>query len=251
LHRLWAYPTAMRTIRLPLLCAATCGILFVASSIPSIAAERTPLKIKQTEDARFPDGLLLVPLTHGDAWVMISVDAEGKLTDALAMRYTHEAFANEAVRVLHRWHYDPALVDGQPAPVRMEVHFRFEATGAVITIDPSSVMHTFASFAEKPRYINRVCAADELDQKPVAVRTVAPNHFANATARNAKNEKTVIEFIIDETGAPRMPVLVSAPDMEYANRAAEAITHWQFTPPTRRGRPVAVRVQQAFVYPEG
>src|SRR4051812_28322306 len=102
----------MKTLRVSLLCAATCGILFVASSIQVSAAEKTSLKIKQTEEARFPDGLLLVPITHGESWVLIPVDPEGHLLDALPTRYTHEAFANEAVRVLRRWQYEPAKLDG-------------------------------------------------------------------------------------------------------------------------------------------
>ena len=244
------YPTAMKTLRLPLLCAATCGILFVASSIQALAAEKIPLKIKQTEDARFPDGLLLVPITHGESWVLITVDAEGHLLDALPTRYTHEAFANEAVRVLRRWQYEPAKVDGQPISVRIEVHFSFQATGAVISLDTVSAMQSYGAFAERPRYYSRLCSADELDQQPIPLRTVAPVPPAKRSATATADNRTVIEFIIDEKGATRMPVLVSASDPELADRAAEAIRQWQFAPPTRRGRPVAVRVQQAFLFPD-
>ena len=131
----------MRTIRLPLLCAATCGILFVASSISSVAAaaERTPLKIKQTEDARFPDGLLLVPLTHGDAWVMISVDAEGKLTDNPLIH----PVAAVSVGVLARQPLlDLAYVEDAAAEV--DLNLVMNAAGEFIEVQGSGEEATFS-----------------------------------------------------------------------------------------------------------
>jgi hypothetical protein len=57
-----------------------------------------------------------------------------------------------------------------------------------------------------------------------------------------------LEFIIDEKGTPRMPVLVSSTDIDFAVTAADALSHWRFTPPLRDGKPVAVRVRQEFVF---
>jgi len=46
-----------------------------------------------------------------------------------------------------------------------------------------------------------------------------------------------------------MPVLESAPDAAFAAQAARALVQWQFTRPTRNGRPVAVPARQEFVFP--
>ena len=239
----------MKTKRLSLFSAATLALMSFAVSSSAASAERSSLRIKQTTEARFPSGLLLVPITKGEAWVMITVDADGTLTDALATRYTHEAFAREAVRVIHAWKYEPARVDGEPVAVRVELHFSFEASGTVVSLDVTSALQSLTAFAQRPEYVNVICAPTELDRPPTAIKTVSPTLPERPVASKAKNDTTVLDFIIDEKGTPRMPVLVSTPDQEYANRAADALGQWQFTPPTRRGRPVAVRVQQAFVFP--
>jgi TonB family protein len=241
----------MKTLRLSLLCAATCGILYVASATHATAAEDSRLRIIQTVDARFPPGLVMDRITSGQAWVMITVDAGGKLSDALVTRYTHEAFPAEALRVLRQWRYEPATVNGEPVAVRTELHFSFEASGAVISLDAASTVNSLMAFANKPIYLSKICPAHELDRPPVAVRTVSPVHPGQAPGTLSSEVKTVLDFIIDEKGTPRMPVLVSTSDAEFANRAVDALGQWQFAPPTRRGVPVAVRVQQAFVFPEG
>jgi TonB family protein len=239
----------MKTNRFSFLCATTLALFSFAASSSAANAERSSLRIQQTTEARFPSGLLLVPITKGEAWVMITVDADGTLTDALATRYTHEAFAREAVRVLHAWKYEPARMDGNPIAVLVELHFTFESSGAIVSMDATSTLQSLTAFAQKPDYVNVICAPTELDRPPTAIKTVSPVLPERSLASRSKNDTTVLDFIIDEKGTPRMPVLVSTPDQEYANRAADALGQWQFTPPTRRGRPVAVRVQQAFIFP--
>lgn len=239
----------MKSSRIFLVCAATFGLVVAAVSQAAAAADRTRLQIHQTVDARFPSGLLLVPITSGEAWVMISVDANGQLLDALPTRYTHEAFATEVLRVLRAWRYEPARLDGKPIAVRVELQFSFQASGAIVSMDAATAVRSMLAFAESPTYVRRLCPPEELDQRPVPVRQVAPHYPGNAAASGADQETAVLDFIIDEQGKPRMPVLVNSPGAEFANQAAAALQQWEFSPPTRRGRPVAVRVQQAFIFP--
>src|SRR5690242_1436182 len=153
----------MKTNRFSFLCASTLALLSFAAPSSAANAERSSLRIKQTTEARFPSGLLLVPITKGEAWVMITVDADGTLTDALATRYTHEAFAREAVRVLHTWKYEPARMDGSPVAVRVELHFTFESSGAIVSMDGTSTLQALTAFAQKPDYVNVICPPTELD----------------------------------------------------------------------------------------
>ncbi|MEO7597853.1 MAG: energy transducer TonB, partial [Opitutus sp.] len=224
----------MKTTRFLGLCAAMLT-LGVATSVTLWAAESTRLKIKQTVEARFPPGLLLVPITSGEVFVMITVDETGRLTDALPTRYTHESLATEAMRILPFWSYQPATVDGQPVPIRTELQLSFEASGTVVSMDGNATLKSLMSFANRPRYVRRVCAPGELDRLPTPVRTVSPVSTAN-TSGSSGNQTAIIDFIIDEKGTPRMPMLVSSPAPELGDRAASALTQWQFSPPTRRGR---------------
>ena len=240
----------MKTSRLLVTGAALGAVLF--GGLPhSFAAQRTPLQIEQTVEPRFPNGLLLSAITTGEAWVIMTVDATGKLTDALPTRYTHEAFATEVLRVLRQWKYEPAKLDGEPIAVRIELQFSFRASGAIVSLDSSSTLRALLPFAEHPRFINRLCPPTELDRTPEPVRRVSPRQPASVAQKPSVEETAVLDFIIDEKGLPRMPVLVNSPGAEFANQAAAALEQWQFSPPTRRGVPVSVRVQQAFVFPSG
>jgi len=236
----------MKAMRLPALCAVTWGLLAIAGlSQTATAANLTPFKVEQTLSARFPASLLLEAVTHGDVWVIVSIDEQGRLADALVTRYTHRALANEALHVVRHWRYTPALSEGRPVAACAELHFTFEASGAVISLDPLATLASLTAFVPRHNYVAALCRASELDQPITPVRTVAPRVAASPGAGGT----AVIEFIIDEQGRPRIPVLVSTSDRELSDQAAAALAQWQFTPPTRRGQPISVQARQEFVFP--
>lgn len=224
-------------------------MLFVAAGSQAAEVQSPRLQIKQTEEATFPPSLLAGGVTKGEAWLVISIGADGRLTDALISRYTERPFATEAMRVVRQWQFEPVKVHGRPADICLEVRFSFEATGCIVSLDPFTTMQKFTAIANQPNYRTHICKADELDRVPTPTRKVSPVHPGLAPNAKVAGGKVLLEFIIDETGHPRMPVLVSADDTEFGNRAAEALTQWEFTPPTRRGQPVAVWVRQEFVFP--
>ncbi len=229
--------------------AATCGMLLVAAVSQAAEIQTPRLQVEQTEEAIFPPSLLAQGITNGEAWLVISIGADGKLTDALVSRYTERAFANEAMRAIRQWQFEPVRVHGRPVDVCLEVRFSFAATGCIVSLDPFTTMQKFTAIANQPNYQKHICQADELDRLPVPTRKVSPLHPGLTPNAKVTGGKVVLEFIVDETGHVRMPVLVSANDVEFGNRATEALTQWEFTTPTRRGKPVAVWVRQEFVFP--
>ncbi|HYP16690.1 MAG TPA: TonB family protein [Opitutus sp.] len=239
----------MNSSRLIAFAAATCGLLFSVGASAAPAAQTSPLQIHQTTDARFPPNLVPLAITRGEAWIMITVDREGRLSDAMAIRYTHRAFAHEALTALKKWRYEPARLNGEPIAVRTEVQFSFHAEGVVISLDSMLSLEQLASFDERPSYVTELCLPRELDRLPTPVRSVSPGHPGRAANAPIPGGRAVIEFIIDQKGQPRMPVLVSSPHPQFSNEAAAALAQWLFTPPTREGRPVAVKVRQEFVFP--
>lgn len=239
----------MKPIRLWILSAATSGMLLVAAVSQAAEVQSPRLQIKQTQEAKFPPSLLADGITKGEAWLVISIGADGKLTDALISHYTARPFATEAMRVLRHWEFEPVKVHGQPVDICLEVKFSFEATGCIVSLDPFTTMQKFTAIANQPYYYRQICKADELDSVPTPTRQVSPFHPGAAPDAKVTGGKVLLEFIIDETGHARMPVLVSADSEEFGNRAAEALAQWEFTPPTRQGKPVAVWVRQEFVFP--
>jgi TonB family protein len=239
----------MKTMRFCTLCTATCGLLLVARFSQAATSEITPLQIEQILAANYPPTLLQEGITSGEAWVMISVDETGKLMDALVIRTTHPALAAEALRVARALRYTPAKMNGEPLTVRTQLRLAFEATGQIITLDSVSASRRFMSFADKRIYTNEICTANELDRVPTPVHVVSPYHPGKAPNAVVAGGKTVLDFIIDETGQPRMPVVVSSPSPVFSTHATAALNQWRFTPPTRKGKPVAVQVEQEFVFP--
>jgi TonB family protein len=112
-----------------------------------------------------------------------------------------------------------------------------------------TAVHDLMAFADRPDYVTPLCRSDELDSIPTPIRTVSPQIPPVAPEQGIVGGKAVLDFVIDETGRPRMPVLVSAAHEEFASQAADALSQWRFTPPTRRGKPVAVQVRQEFLFP--
>ena len=180
--------------------------------------------------------------------MMITVDETGKLTDTLVTRYTDSAFVPEALRGLQSWDYVPARLDDTPISVRTEVRLFFESTGQVITLNAAATVRQLTAYANHQRFTNQLCAPDELDAIPKLLEEIHPPHPGRKSGAASTGGSATLDFIIDQHGQPRMPVVINASDDEYAIAATIALSRWKFTPPSRQGKPVAVQVQQAFVF---
>lgn len=228
----------------PCFLALACAVL-----ASGLAAQTTHLRIEQTVEPQFPHALSLTHITTGEARVVINVDAGGKLVDWLVTGYTHKAFADEAVSVLKQWRYVAPTERGAPIGVRTELRFEFEATGRVVSlmaIETPEVL--LKQMGIRPRLITHVCNLQELDRPIAPVNPVTPAYPRSPGAATA-SRSVLVDFYVDETGQPRMPVVVSSAHEVLAQAAVGALNRWRFNAPTRAGRPVSVRVRQEFIFP--
>lgn len=225
------------------------GIAALTAAAFAASADRPHLQAIQTVEPRFPAALIAQGITSGEAWIVLSVDADGRLTDALVSRYTHRALADEAMRLLRFWKFRPVVRDGEPVGVSTELRFHFEATATLVTLDAMRTVEHLTRHLGGPTYHKNIYDAAELDTLPAATHRVSPEHPGLLRDQPADDYKAILEFIIDENGRPRLPALVSAPHPEFANRAVEALMQWEFSPPMRDGKPVATRVRQEFIFP--
>ncbi len=225
------------------------SVVSFAAFAAALAAQTTPLRIEQTVEPQFPHVLSLTHLTSGEARVVVNIDADGRLVDWLVTGYTHKAFADEAVSVLRQWRYGAPTEGGQPVGVRTELRFEFEATGRVVSlmaIETPEVL--LKQMGIGPRLITHVCNLQELDRPIAPLNPVTPA-YPRSTGAAAAARSVLVDFYVDETGQPRMPVVVSSAHDVLAQAAVGALNRWRFTTPTRAGRPVAVRVRQEFIFP--
>ena len=182
---------------------------------------------------------------------MINIDADGRLADFMVTGYTHKAFADEAVRLLKQWRYSPATMDGVPVGVRMEVQLNFMSTGRVVSLTPFDATEALIRGMRPATLLKLVCTPNELDRPIEALQTVNPPHPGKVENAERQAGSTMIDFYIDEEGRMRMPVVTEATDPAYAQAAVGALSQWRFSVPTSRGKPVAVRVRQQFVFSGG
>lgn len=227
-----------------LLTFAAGGVLTAQSALKQ--ARREPMRIIQTTEAIFPIGLSRT-IREGEARVVISVDATGQLRDLLVIGYTKKPFAEEAVRTLREWRYEPAKVDGEPVSATAEISFRFEATGVVIDQNVLESAQAMLFWWERDRYDYALCTLKDLDRLPVPIKATAPIYPAEMANIGVTGDVLVV-FYIDEKGDVRMPAVSRADDIRLADLAVRALVDWKFEPPTRKGLPTLVKATQVFKF---
>jgi TonB family protein len=234
-----------RSLLLPALFALPA--LFVVS--PAIAQDspwrNSSLKIIQTTEPEYPPNMETLLQRRGEVRLVINVDADGHLVDWLVTSYTHPAFATAAVDALKEWRYEPARIAGEPVGTRAALVLNFQVKGQVISLNSIDAIASQFSSALGERRTDRVCLPHELDQPVQALQTVPPRAIASRTQKGSRT--VVVDFYIDETGRPRMPVVTDAQDQQAA-AAVDALMQWRYTVPTKAGEPVAVRARQSFVF---
>jgi len=207
-----------------------------------------PIRVIQTTELKFPVTGDTLTLSAGQAQVLINVDAGGRLADWLVMSYTQPAFADAAVHALQQWRFEPARVDGRPVGSREALTFDFKATGNVVSTLSVEMYDNFVASIFGQTVHWQVCPSDELDGPLQALKTVRPKFAGAAWKGGSPGGRVVLDFYVDRTGRPRMPVVVSATETLFAAAAVDALEDWRFSPPRRGGQPVAVRVRQEFVF---
>ena len=221
----------------------------LAAGAPVISpANATPIGIVQTVPADFPPDLARLGIIDGWAKLVVGIDEQGRLLDALTIGYSHPQFATAAAAALTRWNYRAATIGGQPIATVTQLDFNFhhDCGGARIvtltTLDFSDQLKLKANKAE-----NKLCSLAELDSAPIPTHLIAPAYSDGDIRRNA-GKTVVVGFYIDETGCVRLPTIAYADDVDVAKKALAAVEQWRFEPPKSKQRPVITKARQVFVF---
>jgi TonB family protein len=209
------------------------------------AADLVPLKIVKQVLPPFPYAVTQMGVREGMVRVAFSVDANGRLEDALAVAYTAPEFAEATLRALEHWRFAPARLDGQPVAIATSLTFEFRTEGTTV-VSLTASEHLMAIFFRLPLTGRsyRPYLARELDHPPVAV--VAPSPPYPMDLASVGSGAVVVEFYIDEAGRPRLPTANAEADFRLAALAVSAMSQWRFEPALVKGRPVLVRAMQVF-----
>jgi TonB family protein len=220
------------------------GLTFLyGESAATPPAPLPPLpRIVQTVAPMFPPQMVLAGITSGSVKFVIKVDKTGKLEDMLITEYTQRAFADEATKVVKQWTFGPAWIGTEPVGWIRELNIYFRTDGMIITYDNAEAPSHFKMTEHRDEIIEyHACSLRDLDRIPVPLHVVAP-----AAALQADAGEVRVEFYIDEEGRVRIPMARETPDVAFANAAVDAVSQWQFEPPTSNGKPVLVHAVQIF-----
>ncbi len=225
--------------------------LVIASSALGLAAAKVcaaqgdaGIGIEQIVPLIYPVSMMAEGIYSGEVRAVISVDAEGNLSDWLVTGYTQKAFADAAASALQQWKYEPTIVAGRPRASRADILFKFRSEGVIVmTLPGTSVRHAFRQMLEE-HYVYRPNRLSDLDRIPTPVHVVSP-----AARIDGPPRKVTVGFYIDEEGRVRMPAVEreSADDLLAAASVA-AVEQWRFEPPLRKGRHVLVYANQDFTF---
>jgi TonB family protein len=81
-----------------------------------------PVAVHQVE-ATYPDGL---SPQHADVILIVTLDAQGNVTDVKVETSGGAAFDDAAVQAVKKWTFSPATKNGRPFAARMKIPFHFE-----------------------------------------------------------------------------------------------------------------------------
>jgi TonB family protein len=243
----------MKTLQLALWSLAALA-LPLAGLAQSSAPSYVPLKIVQTVPALFPLDAPALGLTQGEARVAIEVDATGRVTDALALSYSHPLFAEASLAAVRRWRFDPARVHGQPRGATVELKFSYSAKGTVLDFTDLNdwVAAEFLRLDPGSSAFS-ACLPRDLDRIPTPTKIVSPD-YPSQVEQLSHGGRVTVSFYIDPSGKVRMPSVTSEANEAneaLATLAVRAVEQWHFEPPMARGRPALVLVQQDFNFKPG
>jgi TonB family protein len=219
---------------------------FAALLAAPVSAAVESMKIDVTSKPTLSPSMYMDGTTSGQIVVAIAVDETGKLEDTLVLGYTHRGLIASCLEAMKMWTYHPAKVDGVPVPTQAEITIDYTAEGVVISnLNAAEMMNAYLRRGTGPVFVERPCAAGQLDATPARVTTVTPQYAKDAEKQGVRGSVQV-HFYIDQNGAVRMPAVNAGAHPYLSDIAVSAVRDWKFQPPTSHGRPVLVAAVQEF-----
>lgn len=185
----------------------------------------------------------LVAGEGGSAEVAFTIDERGMPGDVAVVAASSPDFGAALLAAAEAWVFRPAQTGGARVPVKLKATYEFAPPNA----------GSLGRLAELLRPGGTgVGTAKNLDRGLKPLWRGFPAYPAALRASRARGT-AAIEFIVDQGGRARLPLVVTADREEFGWAAASAVDQWVFERPTRGGEPVDVRVRVDvnFTPPEG
>ncbi len=187
------------------------------------------------------------PTKEGDLQMVIDINADGTVADWLVIRAYDNSFIDAIRRVIDEWTFHPAMMDGEPIPIVMDLMFNFSKRGASLVEGNLTELY-LDRLPSMHEDVVLVRSFTELDRLPEPIKIVRPM-INPEVPEEQRFGRVVVGFYIDETGKVRIPIVEEYEGHRgIVDSAYNAILQWEFKPPTIKGKPVTVRVEQPFEF---
>jgi hypothetical protein len=209
-----------------------------------------------------PDGIVAyappaVPelAEDGTALVALTIRANGRVDDAVALSATQRSLATAALDAVMQWRFarDPASRGRDATPDELSrrevVEFDFRRQGVITTMTHLDSAKTWFPESREPEVY--VVLRDELDT-PLVQHSSAPTAEAAALVESIPSAgSATVSYVIDEAGAVRVPAVIASDDPFLARAALALIRTWRYEPPVHRGESVLVEDRKTLTFAAG
>jgi TonB family protein len=171
---------------------------------------------------------------EGSAAAVIQISESGRVLQVGIVSSTRPEFGMALGAALQGYQFAPAMKDGHPvrSRVRFEQGFNYEDP-------PTPDDERLLSLEARPSAVVSIAALDSIPQ-PLSQR---PPLYPGSAEGKMDKGSAVVEFLIQEDGAVRLPRIVKASRPEFGYAAVEAVASWIFSPPTVHGKAVVARAR--------
>lgn len=206
-----------------------------AQNLPGLMTYQAP---------KFPIGLRGAKMGDGYVVITMTIDAQGQVSDSFALAANHDAFVQSATEAIADWRFAPTA--STTAPRRETVEFEFKRLGVVTTLSHGES----ASAAFMSTNIERKTVQwHELDAEPKRIAARMPA-VSKSSLKKLGAKPLMLNYIIDDQGRVRIPVISESDDAELSERVLAAVRQWRYSSPLYKGKPMAVEVTRSLVLPQ-
>jgi TonB family protein len=177
----------------------------------------------------------------GSAQVNYVVNEEGSVVMTKVAAADRPEFGLALQAAVERFEFDPALKNGRPNRAVLGFKQDFDPYGTLVSKADRRL------FRLEEKHPERISKSGDLDG-PIKAPVTRPPVFPRSLLGSATQGRAVIDVLVDEDGSPHLPRIVSASEPAFGYAAMQAVTFWQFSPPTSKGQTVVSRVRIPFEF---
>ncbi len=211
-----------------------------AVSSPAVIYQVEPEFSQEASKAKFM-GVVLLNLI---------VDQNGQPQNVHVLRGVGMGLDEKAIEAVRQYKFKPAMEDGRPVPVALNVEVNFQIFDKPPTQPSPAVAEAFKTFpggsgalpslAPAPPDLTIRTIGGKVST-PIVLYSVSPEYTPEAKA--AKTEGIVlVNLIVDQHGVPQNVHVVRPLPNGLDERAVEAVRQYRFRPAMEDGKPVRVEL---------